>query len=132
MKRILVANRGEIALRIMRTARKMGIETIAVYSDVDKDARHTRFADYAVHIGEAPSASSYLDMDKIIKVAQEMKADGIHPGYGFLSENATFSNKVKEAGISFIGPDAHAIEVMGSKLEAKATVKAYNLSLIHI
>ena len=130
MKKILVANRGEIALRIMRTARKMGISTVAVYSDADREAPHVRFADEAYNIGPAPSSESYLVMDKIIEVAQQTKTDGIHPGYGFLSENAAFAKKVSDAGIVFIGPGTHAIEVMGSKLAAKDAVKKYNIPMV--
>ena len=136
MKKILVANRGEIALRIMRTAQRMGISTVAVYSEADRHAPHVRFADQAVCLGPAPSNQSYLVMDKIIAAAKETNTEGIHPGYGFLSENSEFAKKVEAAGISFIGPYVHAIEVMGSKLAAKEAVKAYKipmvLSLIHI
>ena len=109
MKKILVANRGEIALRIMRTARKMGIQTVAVYSEADRQAPHVRFADEAILLGPPPSAQSYLLGDKIIEKALELGVDGIHPGYGFLSENADFARKVTEAGITFIGPDPHSI-----------------------
>ncbi|GLR15804.1 acetyl-CoA carboxylase biotin carboxylase subunit [Portibacter lacus] len=130
MKKILIANRGEIALRIMRTARKLGIKTVAVYSEADVEARHTRFADEAVLIGPAPSNQSYLDGDNIIKVAKELNVDGIHPGYGFLSENAAFAKAVKAAGMIFIGPSEHAINIMGSKLEAKAAVKAYDIPMV--
>ncbi len=130
MKKILVANRGEIALRVMRTAQKMGVKTVAVYSDVDANARHTRFADEAVHLGPSPSTESYLNMKKIIEVAKALDVDGIHPGYGFLSENAIFAQKVEEAGITFIGPKPHAINVMGSKLQAKAAVKDYNIPMV--
>lgn len=130
MKKILVANRGEIALRVMRTAKKMGIATVAIYSDADINARHTRFADEAIHVGPSASSESYLDGDKILKVALEKGVDGIHPGYGFLSENASFSEASEKAGITYIGPDAHAIKVMGSKLQAKATVKAYNIPMV--
>ncbi len=130
MKKILVANRGEIALRVMRTAKKMGIKTVAVYSDVDRNSPHVAFADEAVCIGEAPSNQSYLLGDKIIEVAKTLSVDGIHPGYGFLSENAAFSEKVAASGITFIGPKAHAIEVMGSKLAAKDTVKAYDIPMV--
>ena len=130
MKKILVANRGEIALRIMRTARRMGIQTVAVYSEADRYAPHVRFADQAVCLGPAPSNESYLVMDKIIEVAKTTGTDGIHPGYGFLSENSEFAQKVKAAGIIFIGPNVHAIEVMGSKLAAKDAVKAYNIPMV--
>ncbi len=130
MKKILVANRGEIALRIMRTARKMGIRTVAVYSEADRHAPHVRFADQAVCLGPAPSNQSYLVIDKIIKAAKDTGTDGIHPGYGFLSENAEFAQRVEAAGITFIGPNVHAIEVMGSKLAAKDAVKAYKIPMV--
>lgn len=130
MKKILIANRGEIAIRVMRTARKMGIKTVAVYSTVDQNAPHTRYADEAIFVGEAPSSESYLQMDKIIQAAKDTGADGIHPGYGFLSENAEFCNKVTDAGIKFIGPNPHAIEIMGSKLAAKDAVKGYDIPMV--
>lgn len=130
MQKILVANRGEIALRVMRTARKMGIKTVAVYSEVDRNAPHVRFADEAVLLGPAPSAESYLVMDKIIAAAKSTGADGIHPGYGFLSENAVFSQKVSDAGLTFIGPRPHAIEVMGNKLAAKEAVADYDIPMV--
>ena len=103
MQKILVANRGEIALRIMKTIRKMGIKSVAVYSEADRKSLHVAYADEAVCLGPAPSAQSYLNGDKIIAYAKELGVDGIHPGYGFLSENAVFSQKVNEAGITFIG-----------------------------
>lgn len=130
MKKILVANRGEIALRVMRTARKMGIATVAVYSEADRHSPHVQFADEAVLLGPPPSNQSYLLGDKIIEIAQRLGVDGIHPGYGFLSENAAFSRAVTASGINFIGPKPHAIEVMGSKLAAKETVKAYNVPMV--
>ncbi|MCB0662166.1 MAG: acetyl-CoA carboxylase biotin carboxylase subunit [Saprospiraceae bacterium] len=130
MKKILVANRGEIALRVMRSARKMGIKTVAVYSEADRNAPHVHFADEAVCLGPPPSNQSYLQADKIIEAAKELGVDGIHPGYGFLSENSSFAQKVEAAGITFIGPKPHAIEVMGSKLAAKETVKAYNIPMV--
>jgi len=130
MKKILVANRGEIALRIMRTAKKMGIKTVAVYSDADRHAPHVLFADEAVHIGPAPSVESYLVIDKIIKAAKDTGSQGIHPGYGFLSENSTFAKAVDDAGITFIGPNTYAIEVMGSKLAAKDAVKSYDIPMV--
>ena len=108
MKKILIANRGEIALRVMRTARKMGIQTVAVYSEVDRNAPHVRFADEAVLLGPAPSNQSYLKGDKIIEIAKSLGVDGIHPGYGFLSENAAFAQSVTDAGMVFIGPTPHA------------------------
>lgn len=130
MKKILIANRGEIALRVMRTARNMGIKTVAVYSDADRVAPHVRFADEAVYIGESPSSKSYLVMDKILKAAKDTGADGIHPGYGFLSENAEFAEKVEAAGIAFIGPRPHAIRIMGSKLAAKEAVRDYDIPMV--
>lgn len=130
MKKILVANRGEIALRVMKTAKKMGIKTVAVYSVADRQSPHVKFADEAVCIGEAPSNQSYLLGDKIIDVCKELGVDGIHPGYGFLSENAKFAELAEQNGISFIGPKSHAIEVMGDKLAAKDTVKAYNIPMV--
>ncbi|WP_034248828.1 MULTISPECIES: acetyl-CoA carboxylase biotin carboxylase subunit [Arenibacter] len=130
MNKILVANRGEIALRIMRTAQKMGIKTVAVYSDADREAPHVRFADEAVHIGNSPSSESYLNMDKIVEAALKTKSQAIHPGYGFLSENAVFAQLVTDNGITFIGPNPHAIKVMGNKLEAKEAVKGYNIPMV--
>lgn len=130
MKKILVANRGEIALRVMQTARKMGIQTVAVYSEADRDAPFVRYADEAVCIGPPPSNQSYLQGDKIIAAALDLGVDGIHPGYGFLSENALFAEAVTKAGITFIGPSPHSMRVMGSKLEAKAAVKKYDVPMV--
>ncbi len=130
MKKILVANRGEIALRILRTIKKMGIKSVAVYSEADKNALHVRFADEAVFIGPAPSNQSYLNADKIIEIALSLGVEGIHPGYGFLSENADFARKVGEAGMIFIGPSADSITLMGSKLAAKDCVKAYDIPMV--
>ncbi|MGB0863134.1 MAG: acetyl-CoA carboxylase biotin carboxylase subunit [Saprospiraceae bacterium] len=130
MKKILIANRGEIALRVMRSAKKMGIKTVAVYSEADRNAMHVRFADEAVYLGAAPSSESYLVMDKVLEAAKTTGADGIHPGYGFLSENAVFAQMVEDAGIAFIGPRPHAIRVMGDKLAAKETVKDYNIPMV--
>lgn len=130
MKKILIANRGEIAVRIMTTARKMGIKTVAVYSTVDRNAPHVKLADEAICIGEAPSNQSYLLGDKIIEVAKQLQVDAIHPGYGFLSENARFSEACAKNGIIFIGPKAHAIDVMGNKLAAKETVKNYDIPMV--
>ncbi|MEP5340248.1 MAG: acetyl-CoA carboxylase biotin carboxylase subunit [Algibacter sp.] len=130
MKKILIANRGEIAIRVMKTARNMGIKTVAVYSTIDRNAPHVRFADEAVHIGESPSNQSYLRGDKIIEVAKQLNVDAIHPGYGFLSENADFAELVEKNNIIFIGPRSNAIKVMGSKLAAKAAVKAYNIPMV--
>ena len=130
INKILVANRGEIALRIMRTAQKMGIKTVAVYSDADREAPHVWFADEAVHIGNSPSSESYLNMDKIVEAALKTKSQAIHPGYGFLSENAVFAQLVTDNGITFIGPKPYAIKVMGNKLEAKEAVKGYNIPMV--
>lgn len=130
MKKILVANRGEIALRVMKTARKMGIKTVAVYSVADRNAPHVKFADEAVCIGEAPSNQSYLLGDKIIEVAKSLNVDGIHPGYGFLSENADFAELAEKNNITFIGPKSKAIHIMGSKLAAKDAVKAYDIPMV--
>ncbi|WP_411031554.1 acetyl-CoA carboxylase biotin carboxylase subunit [Spongiimicrobium sp. 3-5] len=130
MKKILIANRGEIAVRVMKTAQKMGIKTVAIYSTVDRNAPHVRFADEAVLIGEAPSSESYLLGDKIIEVAKELGADGIHPGYGFLSENADFAEAVENNGLIFIGPKSAAIRTMGSKLAAKEAVKQYKIPMV--
>src|SRR5579862_4325227 len=121
MKKILVANRGEIALRIMRSAREMGIATVAVFSEADRNALHVRYADEAVCIGPPPSAQSYLLGDKIIDVCKKLNVDAIHPGYGFLSENAAFARKVRDAGLIFIGPSPESMEKMGDKLAAKQT-----------
>ena len=130
MKKILVANRGEIALRVMRTARKMGIATVAVYSEADRHAPHVRFADEAILLGAPPSSQSYLLGDKIIAEALKLGVDGIHPGYGFLSENANFSRSVTAAGMIFIDPSPYSIETMGSKLGAKDAVKVYGIPMV--
>ncbi len=130
MKKILVANRGEIALRVMHTARKMGIRTVAVYSEADRHSPHVLFADEAVCIGSPPSNQSYLRADKIIEVALSLGVEGIHPGYGFLSENAAFSAAVEAAGMTFIGPSPRSIEVMGSKLGAKEAVRKFDIPMV--
>lgn len=130
MKKILVANRGEIAMRVMRSCREMGIATVAVYSEADRNAPHVRYADEAVCLGPAPSSQSYLLGDKIIAFAKSLQVEGIHPGYGFLSENADFAQQVTNAGLIFIGPRPHAIEMMGSKLAAKEAAKANNIPLV--
>lgn len=130
MQKILVANRGEIALRIMRSAREMGIKTVAVYSHADRDALHVRYADEAVNIGDAPSSQSYLVGEKIIAACKQTGAEGIHPGYGFLSENAGFARLVKDSGLILIGPSPEAMEVMGNKLSAKAAALKYNIPMV--
>ena len=124
MKSLLVANRGEIACRVIRTARAMGIRTVAVYSDADADALHVRMADEAVHIGPSPARESYLDGDKIIAAAKATKAEAIHPGYGFLSENAEFAKGVIDAGLTWVGPKPESIMAMGLKDAAKALMAA--------
>src|SRR6266403_546097 len=118
-KKILIANRGEIACRVIRACREMRIATVAVYSDADADALHVRMADEAYNIGPAPSAESYLRGEKIIEVAKQSGAEAIHPGYGFLSENAEFVRAVTKAGIVFIGPPAEAMEGLGGKISAR-------------
>jgi acetyl-CoA carboxylase biotin carboxylase subunit len=130
MNKILVANRGEIALRVMRSCREMGIKTVAVYSEADRNAPFVKYADEAVCIGPPPSNQSYLLGDKIIEVCKQLKVEGIHPGYGFLSENAEFASKVKKAGITFIGPSPEAMDIMGDKLSAKAAAKKYKIPMV--
>ncbi len=130
MQKLLVANRGEIALRIMKTAQKMGIQTVAVYSEADRNAPFVLFADEAYLLGPPPSNQSYLLGDKIIDIALKAGVDGIHPGYGFLSENAIFAQAVTDAGIKFVGPSPHAMRIMGSKLAAKEAVKGYDIPMV--
>jgi 3-methylcrotonyl-CoA carboxylase alpha subunit len=130
LKKILIANRGEIACRIMRSAKQMGLTTVAVYSDADKNAQHVKMADEAYHIGPAPSKDSYLVTDKILQVAKNSGADCIHPGYGFLSENSEFAKACEANNIAFIGPLASSIEAMGSKTRAKEIMAAANVPLV--
>ncbi|MEM9058725.1 MAG: biotin carboxylase N-terminal domain-containing protein, partial [Pseudomonadota bacterium] len=118
-KRVLIANRGEIACRVIQTLRRLGIESVAVYSEADAGARHVRHADRAIEIGPAQASRSYLDGARLIAAARECGAEAIHPGYGFLSENAGFARQCEEAGIAFIGPRADTIDVMGSKIASK-------------
>lgn len=118
-EKILIANRGEIACRVIKTARKMGIKTVAVYSDADRDALHVRMADERVHIGPAPSSQSYIVIDRIMEAIRQTGADAVHPGYGFLSENAAFAAALEKAGVAFIGPPVKAIEAMGDKITSK-------------
>jgi propionyl-CoA carboxylase alpha chain len=129
-KKLLIANRGEIACRIIRTAKRLGIETVAVYSEADRDALHVDMADEAVLIGPAAAAQSYLDMDKIIAAAKETGAEAIHPGYGFLSENAAFAKALEKAGIVFVGPNPKAIEAMGDKIESKKLAAKAKVSTV--
>ena len=121
--KILIANRGEIALRIISTCRRMGIRTVAVYSEADSDALHVKEADESCFIGEASPAMSYLRIDKILDATKEKGCEAIHPGYGFLSENAEFASKCLNSGITFIGPSAEAIRLMGEKHKAKSLCK---------
>lgn len=130
MNKILVANRGEIALRVMRSCKEMGIKTVAVFSEADRNAPFVKYADEAVCIGPPPSNQSYLRGDKIIEVAKQLGVQGIHPGYGFLSENADFAAAVAKAGITFIGPSPHAMNMMGDKLSAKAAAKSYKIPMV--
>ena len=124
IKKLLIANRGEIALRIVRACKQLGIETVGVYSTADKDLMHLRFVDEAVCIGNAPSTQSYLDIDRILAAAEITGADAIHPGYGFLSENAEFAEKVEDAGLTFVGPHPDHIRLMGNKVSAINAMKA--------
>lgn len=116
IRKVLIANRGEIAVRVMRSCREMGIRSVAVFSEADRTARHVLYADDAVLIGPAASKDSYLNIEKIIRAAKQHKVDAIHPGYGFLSENADFARRCKEEGIVFIGPSAETMEAMGDKI----------------
>jgi acetyl-CoA carboxylase biotin carboxylase subunit len=130
MKKLLIANRGEIALRIMRSAKEMGIATVAVYSEVDRNALHVRYADEAICIGPAASNQSYLVIEKIIDACKQTGAEAIHPGYGFLSENAAFARAVQKAGLVLVGPSPEAMEMMGNKLSAKAAALKYNIPMV--
>ncbi|WP_231582625.1 acetyl-CoA carboxylase biotin carboxylase subunit [Pedobacter sp. BMA] len=130
ISKLLIANRGEIALRIMRSAKEMGIETVAVFSEADRNALHVRYADEAVCIGPAPSNQSYLVGEKIIAACKTTGAQAIHPGYGFLSENAFFAQMVADAGLILVGPSPKAMEIMGNKLSAKAAALKYNIPMV--
>jgi acetyl-CoA carboxylase biotin carboxylase subunit len=130
IRKVLVANRGEIAVRVMRTCRELGIATVAVYSDADKAALHVRMADEAVHIGPAPARESYLDIGKIIAAVKSSGADAVHPGYGFLSENEDFADACVEAGITFIGPPASAMRMMGDKTSARITMTSAGVPVV--
>ncbi|MCB2409986.1 acetyl-CoA carboxylase biotin carboxylase subunit [Hymenobacter lucidus] len=130
IKKLLVANRGEIALRVLRSAKEMGLQTVAIYSEADRNALHVRYADEAVCVGGPQSSESYLRGDAILEVCRRLGVDAIHPGYGFLSENAEFARMVTEAGLIFVGPSPEAMNIMGDKLSAKQAVKAYNIPLV--
>ena len=129
-KKLLVANRGEIALRVMRTASELGISTVAVYSDADRNALHTRRADVALHIGGSAPSESYLCGERILQVAKEAGCDAVHPGYGFLAENAAFAEACEAAGITFIGPPANAIRQMGDKVAARRVALKAGVPLV--
>ena len=129
-KRILIANRGEIACRIIKTARRMGIATVAVYSEADRDALHVEMADEAIAIGPPPAAQSYLVIEKILAACKATGAEAVHPGYGFLSERAAFATALADAGIVFIGPNAKAIAAMGDKIESKKTAARAKVSTV--
>src|SRR5688572_27236805 len=130
LKRVLIANRGEIACRIIRTARRMGIGTVAVYSDADRHALHVAQADTAVHIGASPALDSYLRIDKVLAAARQTGADAIHPGYGFLAENADFADACVKAGIKFIGPSGDAMRKLGGKAAAKIIARAAGVPVV--
>src|SRR3990170_5236171 len=129
-RKVLIANRGEIAIRVMRACRELEVKTVAVYSEVDKNALFAKYADEAHYIGPAPAPQSYLNMDSILEVAHKTGAEGIHPGYGFLAENPEFALRCEKEGIAFIGPTSHAIESVGSKIAAKKTMKAAGIPVI--
>ena len=129
-KKILIANRGEIACRVIRTARRMGIATVAIYSDADSNALHAREADEAIHIGPPPAAQSYIDIDRVMAAIEESGAEAVHPGYGFLSENARFAERLAQAGVAFIGPPASAIEAMGDKITSKKLAAEAGVSTV--
>lgn len=130
IKKILIANRGEIAVRIIRACRELGIVSAAVYSDADKTSLHTRLADESYHIGASPSAESYLNKEKIIRIAEESGSDAIHPGYGFFSENADFIRMVEETGLIFIGPSSSSVSKMGSKTAARQLMSQHNVPIV--
>ena len=130
IKKVLIANRGEIALRVMRSCREMGIRTVAVFSEADRTSHHVMYADEAYLIGPAIARESYLNIEKVIETAKRCKADAIHPGYGFLSENADFARRCKEEGIIFIGPAAETMEAMGDKIAARKRMIAAGVPVV--
>ena len=129
-KKILIANRGEIACRVIKTARKMGIKTVAIYSDADRQALHVQMADEAVHIGPPPANQSYIVIDKVMQAIKDTGAEAVHPGYGFLSENAKFAEALEDAGVAFIGPPKGAIESMGDKITSKKIAQEAGVSTV--
>src|SRR3954464_4508652 len=129
-QKILIANRGEIALRVQRACRELGIKTVVVHSEADREAKYVKLADESVCIGPAPSRESYLNMPAIISAAEVTDAEAIHPGYGFLSENADFAERVEKSGFVFIGPTAASIRTMGDKISAKAAMKKVGIPCV--
>jgi len=130
IKKILIANRGEIAVRIIKACRESGIISVAVYSDADRNSLHVRLADEAYHIGNSPASESYLNIEKIINVSKEIKADAIHPGYGFLSENYNFIKAVEDSGLVFIGPSSNSVRMMGDKTSARKLMREHNVPIV--
>jgi len=128
--KILIANRGEIAIRVMRACRELGVETVAIYSDADKNALHVKYADEAFHVGEAPPSKSYLNIDRILEVTKKSGAEAVHPGYGFLAENYRFAHRCQEEGVTFIGPSWQTIEMMGSKIGSKKTMRDVGVPVV--